>query len=98
MGGEPRPTRPVTCARLHRLGPGGIGSALINEGLSSLRALGARGYALVGDPHYYVRLGFRNLPGLVYAGIPQEYFQVLPLGGEVPKGIAVFHDAFLATG
>lgn len=75
----------------------GIGSALINEGLSALRALGARGCALVGDPGYYVRFGFRNAPGLVYEGVPQQYFLVLPLGGEVPRGVVVFHDAFLAT-
>ena len=75
----------------------GIGSALINEGLSSLRALGARGCALVGDPHYYVRFGFRNSPRLVYEGIPQEYFQVLPFAGEVPEGVVVFHEGFQAT-
>ncbi len=75
----------------------GIGSALINEGLSALRAMGARGCALVGDPGYYVRFGFRNAPGLVYEGVPQQYFLVLPFGGEVPRGIVVFHDAFLAT-
>jgi putative acetyltransferase len=76
----------------------GIGKALIYEGLSSLRALGACGCALVGDPGYYARFGFRNSPGLVYEGVPQEVFLVMPLGGKVPGGVVVFHDAFLATG
>jgi putative acetyltransferase len=76
----------------------GIGSALINEGLFSLRALDARGCALVGDPRYYERFEFRNSPGLVYEGVPQAFFLILPFGGEIPRGIVVFHDAFLATG
>src|SRR5512137_1225836 len=56
----------------------GIGKALMNEGLSRLKALGAKGCALVGDPGYYKRFGFRNIPELVYEGIPQEYFMALP--------------------
>jgi putative acetyltransferase len=40
----------------------GIGTALINEGLSLLKARGGQGCVLVGDPAYYRRLGFRNLP------------------------------------
>jgi putative acetyltransferase len=75
----------------------GIGSALINEGLSSLRALGARGCGLVGDPGYYARFGFGSSPGLVYEGIPQEFFLVLPFAGEAPQGVAVFHEGFQAT-
>jgi putative acetyltransferase len=76
----------------------GIGKALILDGLSSLRALGACGCALVGDPGYYARFGFRNSPELRYEGVPQEYFLVLPFGGEIPRGIVVYHDAFMATG
>ncbi len=76
----------------------GIGKALIREGLSSLRALGARGCALVGDPGYYARFGFRNSPRLVYKGVPQEAFLVLPFGGAIPRGVLEFHDAFQATG
>jgi len=37
----------------------GIGKALIREGLSRLRALGARGCCLVGHPDYYRKFGFR---------------------------------------
>lgn len=75
----------------------GIGKALIHDGLSSLRALGACGCALVGDPGYYARFGFSNSPCLVYKGVPQEVFPVLPFGGEIPRGIVVFHEGFQAT-
>ena len=36
----------------------GFGSALIREGLSRLRALGANGCVLLGYPPYYARFGF----------------------------------------
>lgn len=38
----------------------GIGSALINEGLAILKANGAKGGVLIGDPAYYGRFGFRS--------------------------------------
>jgi putative acetyltransferase len=75
----------------------GIGQALMREGLRRLTATGAKGCALVGDPNYYQRFGFRNIPDLVYEGVPQEFFVVLPLGDEVPSGVVVFHEAFHAT-
>ena len=40
----------------------GIGGALIHEGLSRLKGLGARGCCLVGHPAYYQRFGFQH-PG-----------------------------------
>ncbi len=75
----------------------GIGQALLREGLRQLKAAGAKGCALVGPAEYYQRFGFRNIPELVYEGIPQEYFLVLPLGDEVPSGVVVFHEGFHAT-
>lgn len=74
----------------------GIGKSLVHEGLCSLKALGARGCALVGDPNYYQRFGFRNQPQLVYEGIPQAYFLVLPFVEPVPQGTVVFHEGFSA--
>lgn len=76
----------------------GIGKSLITEGLSLLRELGGRGCALVGDPGYYNRFGFKNYPGLIYEGIPQEFFLVLALAGNMPQGIVGFHEGFRATG
>ncbi|MCE8019927.1 N-acetyltransferase [Halomonas sp. MCCC 1A11036] len=76
----------------------GIGKALIKEGLARLQAIGAQGCCLVGHPEYYVKFGFRNVPGLVYEGVPLEYFFVLPFGERVPQGTVNFHEAFLADG
>jgi putative acetyltransferase len=74
----------------------GIGKALINEGLSLLRNMGSHGCALVGSPDYYKKFGFKNVPELIYDGIPQEFFLVLPFTEKIPKGFAVFHDGFKA--
>jgi len=72
----------------------GIGSALMRQGIAELRERGARGFALVGDPDYYVRFGFKADPDLVLEGIPPEYFVVLPTDTEKPKGQVTFHPAF----
>jgi len=76
----------------------GIGTSLVNKGLSLLKELCGQGCALVGDPNYYKRFGFRNYPELVYEGIPQEVFLALPFNEKVPKGIIEFHKSFLVTG
>ena len=75
----------------------GIGKSLVNEGLSLLKSQGGKGCALVGNPGYYQQFGFRNIPGLIYEGVPQEFFLALPLEDETPQGIVVFHEGFLAT-
>lgn len=76
----------------------GIGGALIREGLASLRALGARGCVVVGDPAYYRRFGFGPNPPLSLAGVPAEYFLALALEGDVPRGEVTYHEAFAADG
>src|SRR5512143_1523338 len=59
----------------------GIGSALIQEGISCLKDLGARGCCLVGHPEYYRRFGFRDVPGFIHPGVPEEFFFALVLDG-----------------
>ena len=76
----------------------GIGKSLINEGLSLLKQLDGQGCALVGDPNYYKRFGFKNFPELIHEGVPQEVFLALPFNEKVPHGTVVFHEAFLANG
>lgn len=75
----------------------GIGKALMHEGLSRLKALGAKGCVLVGDPEYYKRFGFKSLPELTHEGVPQEYVLTLPFGANKAQGVAVFHKSFSAT-
>jgi len=76
----------------------GIGSALIQEGISRLKDLGARGCCLVGHPEYYRRFGFQNIRGLGHEGVPEEVFFALSLGGHIPQGIVEFHAGFKADG
>lgn len=76
----------------------GIGKSLIHDGLSSLKALGAKGCVLVGDPKYYERFGFRNLPDLILDGVPQEYFLALPFERNEAHGVVEFHQGFSAKG
>jgi putative acetyltransferase len=75
----------------------GIGSRLVQVGLERLRALGAQGCVLVGEPAYYGRFGFANDPALVLEGVPPEYFLALRLGDAPAGGAVVFHPAFAAT-
>ncbi len=65
-------------------------------GLARLRESGAKGCVLVGDPGYYRRFGFRAASLLVYPDLPAEYFQVLELAAEAPRGTVAFHPAFAA--
>lgn len=74
----------------------GIGSALIQQGISRLKELGAQGCCLVGHPEYYRRFGFQNIPGLVCEEVPEEVFFALSLDGCIPQGIVEFHAGFTA--
>ena len=76
----------------------GIGTALINRGLSALRELGAAGCVVLGEPSYYRPFGFKNKPDCVFDGVPQEYFQVLEFGCEPAVGKVTYHEAFGAKG
>lgn len=74
----------------------GIGSALIRQGIATLRENGAAGIVLLGSPDYYGRFGFRHEPQLRYPGPPPEYFQCLVLRGELPAGEVTYAPAFRA--
>jgi putative acetyltransferase len=72
----------------------GVGKALIREGLSRLKGLGAAGCCLVGHPEYYPKLGFKNVAGLVVEGVRPEVVFALSFDGRMPQGTVVFHKAF----
>jgi putative acetyltransferase len=76
----------------------GIGKALIREGLSRLKDLGAKGCCLVGHPQYYRKFGFENIADLVLEGVPPEVFFALSFDGRIPQGKVTFHEGFTATG
>jgi putative acetyltransferase len=76
----------------------GVGKSLILKGLSLLKDMGGQGCALVGDPGYYKRFGFKNIPDLIHEGIPQEVFLDLPFNNnKIPQDIVEFHKGFLAN-
>ena len=76
----------------------GIGRALIQEGLSRLKGLNAKGCCLVGHPEYYRKVGFKNIPRLVHEGVPPEVFLALCFDGNSPQGTVTFHEGFKADG
>jgi len=76
----------------------GIGKALIQEGLSRLKNLKAKGCCLGGHPQYYRQFGFNNVEGLVHEGVPQEVFFALSFDGNIPQGNVLFHEGFKANG
>jgi putative acetyltransferase len=75
----------------------GLGAALVLAGLEDLRALGAQGCVLVGDPAYYTRFGFRHEPTLRVEGVPPEYVLCLPLRGAIHGGLVTHHPAFFVS-
>jgi putative acetyltransferase len=72
----------------------GIGSKLIRAGIIWLREQDAAGCALIGNPAYYSRFGFRAFPELAPEGMPAEYYQILPLRVADPDEVIGFHPLF----
>ena len=75
----------------------GIGSALVSGALDRIKATGAAGCVVLGDPAYYHRFEFRAEPGLVLPGFPAEYFQAVSFGGSMPEAEVAYHRAFGAA-
>jgi putative acetyltransferase len=75
----------------------GIGSRLMESVLAQLRARGARGCVLVGDPRFYARFGFQGDPSLVVPDVPPEVSLSLRFRQCDDHGTVTFHAAFLAA-
>lgn len=75
----------------------GVGSALIETGLLLLKARGAKGCVVLGDPAYYRRFGFAALPTLRYGDVPAGYFQSLSLCDEPAHSEVAYHPSFGAA-
>lgn len=73
---------------------GGIGTALIEEGLRQLRHRGATGCVVLGDPNYYRRFGFTSDHALRYGDVSPEYFQSMALSGDPATGKVTYHEGF----
>ena len=74
----------------------GIGSALIEQGLTHLRGLGALGCILTGNPEYYRRFGFEVAPQNAPPNESQEYFMLKLFTSTKAASSLHFHDAFYA--
>jgi putative acetyltransferase len=72
----------------------GIGGRLIGEGLQRLKALGAAGCVLLGDPAYYSRFGFVADPKLTLDGVPPEYFMRVAFSPVYGGGTVSYHPGF----
>lgn len=85
---------PISVAPSHQ--GQGVGTAFMQAALDALRAIGARGCVLLGEPAYYGRFGFRCVPDLALPGVPGEYFQALLLQAPMPRGEVSYSPAFEA--
>ncbi len=72
----------------------GIGSALIERALATLRLDDWRGCVVLGDPAFYGRFGFEHDPRLVYPGPPPAYFQRIVFSGPDPQGTVSYAPIF----
>lgn len=72
----------------------GIGGALIEEGLARLRASGAAGVVVLGDPAFYHRFGFASDGGLRFGDVPPAQLQWLAFKAATPRGEVRYHPAF----
>lgn len=75
----------------------GIGRMLVEEGTIRLRAAGAKGIILLGDPALYARFGFRQNTAMRLDGPLAQYLQVLPFCADIPAAIVSFAPAFGLT-
>lgn len=72
----------------------GIGKALIARGLELLRAQGAAGVALIGNPDIYSRAGFESDGLLAYGDLDRRMVQRVVLSGPPPRGELKFAPGF----
>ncbi|MBP0623236.1 GNAT family N-acetyltransferase [Cupriavidus consociatus] len=72
----------------------GIGTKLMKAALGELQRLGSAGCVVLGNPAYYGRFGFKAHARLVLPGVPQEYFQAVAFGAEIPVGEVRYQQAF----
>ncbi len=72
----------------------GIGTDLVRAGLDLLRAGGAAGCVVLGEPALYGRFGFVANPALSLQGVPADLFLSLAFGQDRPEGEVYFDDAF----
>jgi putative acetyltransferase len=76
----------------------GIGSLLIETGLTEITQQGALGCILTGNPIYYRRFGFELAPLHCPDNEPREHFMLKRLSAVEPTGRFAFHEPFYTNG
>lgn len=76
----------------------GVGSALMREALLQMRNTEACGIVLVGEPEFYKRFGFTNVPNLVWKGVPEQFVLAVSFTEVLPEGEIIAHEAFNVSG
>lgn len=71
----------------------GIGTALAKAGLAALKAQGAAGCVLTGNPDVYRSMGFRRGEGLSYGGLNPKFILYHAFDGTEPAGEITFAPA-----
>ncbi|OED45155.1 GNAT family N-acetyltransferase [Endozoicomonas sp. (ex Bugula neritina AB1)] len=75
----------------------GIGSQLIRAGIDNMKAQGAQGLVVLGEPEYYGRFGFNAHSSMTLPGVPSEFFMIQLLRDDssaIPEGEVAYHSAF----
>lgn len=72
----------------------GIGRALMEAGEQAMRARGAKGITVLGDPALYVRFGFVQHTPMKLEGELGEYLQVKSFGAPIPAATLTYAPAF----
>lgn len=75
----------------------GVASTLIETGLKHLKANGANGCVVFGEPKFYSRFGFEPDARLKLERAPSRYFQRLLFAGDPPAGHVEYAAAFRQT-
>lgn len=73
----------------------GVGTALMEHVIAALREGGAGGAIVVGEPAFYVKLGFAHTEFLSYQNVSDKYLLAQRLGdSRFPTGQVHYHPAF----
>ncbi|MWV26559.1 GNAT family N-acetyltransferase [Aurantiacibacter rhizosphaerae] len=72
----------------------GIGRALLEAGEEEMRARGAKGITVLGDPQIYSRFGYVQHTPLGLEGELGEYLQVKSFGAPIPSATIRYAPAF----
>lgn len=75
----------------------GIGSALVENLLQTLKRHRAAGCVVLGEPSYYRRFGFSVHKQLWLEGVPSDYFQAISFEDKSAEGEVKYHQAFYET-